>query len=361
MKKTDDLSLKSRPQDRPQKFGFSAEPYTAVRIGIVGCGYWGPNLIRNFHELKQSQVVAVCDLQKERLKPLAKRYPGVRLTTKFREILRDSSIDAVVVATPISTHYSIASEALKAGKHVLVEKPLAANAREGRALLQLAHRCKKILMVGHTFEYNPAVLKVAELLKRGELGKLRYIDSVRVNLGLYQSDGRNVIWDLAPHDISIILHWVGEIPKRVSAWGRSFVQEGIEDVAFLRLEFPDNVVAHLHVSWLAPTKIRRITAVGDKKMIVYDDLESVEKIKIADRSAHSNRANSELRIGYRMGDIVSPRIDVTEPLSQECLHFIECVLRNQTPRSDGEKGVQVVQVLEACDKSIKRGGRIVSV
>ena len=360
MKSSDELKIENRQRTNDRSLRLESEPYTVVRVGVIGCGYWGPNLIRNFHELKQSQVVAICDLRKDRLKPLAKRYPGVRLTSNYKELLRDHSIDAIVIATPISTHYDIANAAIKAGKHVLVEKPLAANAKQGGSLVRLAQKNKRILMVGHTFEYNPAVLKVAELLKKGALGKLRYIDSVRVNLGLHQSDGRNVIWDLAHHDISIILCWVDEIPKRVSAWGRSFVQKGIEDVAFVRLEFPGGVLAHLHVSWLAPTKIRRITAVGDKKMVIYDDLESVEKIKVADRGAHFDRSNSELRVGYRMGDIVSPRVDVTEPLSQECLHFVECILRNRTPKTDGEKGIQVVRVLEAADKSIKRGGATIS-
>jgi len=216
-------------------------------------------------------------------------------------------------------------------------------------------------MVGHTFEYNPAVLKVAELLKSGELGKLYYIDSVRVNLGLHQSDGLNVIWDLAPHDISIILHWMNEMPSRVSAWGQAFVKEKTEDVAFIRLEFPSGALAHIHINWLAPTKIRRMTVVGDKKMVIYDDLENVEKIKIADQGVHLDSVDPSLRVGYRVGDIVSPRLAVTEPLYHECLHFIECVLANRVPRTDGESGLRVVQVLEAADRSIKRRGASVSI
>jgi len=332
------------------------EPAVAVRVAVIGAGYWGPNLIRNFHEHERSRVVTVCDLRPDRLRPLAKRFPGVKLTTKYREVLQDPTIDAVVIATPITTHYTIASQALRAGKHVLVEKPLVSTSREGEALIRLARRHGKILMVGHTFEYNPAVLKVAELLRKGELGKLHYIDAIRVNLGLHQSDGRNVIWDLAPHDLSIILHWVGKVPKRVSAWGRSFVQKGVEDVAFIRLEFPGQILAHVHISWLSPAKIRRMTVVADKKMLIYDDLESVEKIKIADRSAHLDASQEKLRIDYRLGDIVSPRVEVTEPLFQECRHFVDCILEDCIPNTSGEKGVQVVRVLEAADKSIKRGG-----
>jgi predicted dehydrogenase len=264
-----------------------------------------------------------------------------------------------VIATPVSTHYELACQALRAGKHVLVEKPLAATTVQGETLHKLASRYNRILMVGHTFEYHPAVLKVAELLKAGELGGLYYIDSVRVNLGLYQSDGLNVIWDLAPHDISIILCWMNRVPRRVSAWGQAFVHKGIEDVAFIRLEFPDGVLAHIHISWLAPTKIRRITVVGGKKMVIYDDLENVEKIKIADRRAQLDPASRELRVGYRMGDIVSPRIDVTEPLSRECLHFIDCIFKNRSPQTDGQRGIDVVRVLEAADQSIKKGGAMV--
>ncbi len=331
-----------------------------VRLGILGCGYWGPNLIRNFHDLPQSKVATVCDLNEERLRPLAKKYAGVQLTTRYDELLRDRTIDAVVVATPISTHYELASRAIRAGKHVLVEKPLSATTREGERLVRLARRSRKILMVGHTFEYNPAVIKVKEFLERGELGRVYYIDSVRVNLGLYQSDGRNVLWDLAPHDISIILYWIGKTPKRVSAWGRSFVKQGVEDVAFVRLEFGGGTLAHLHVSWLSPTKIRRITAVGDKKMVVYDDLESVEKIKVADHGAHLDPSSTELRVGYRMGDIVSPRVEVVEPLSRECQHFIECILHHRRPKTDGENGIQVVRVLEAADRSLKKRGVSIS-
>ena len=343
-------------KSRSRIFTPEDEPSVAVRVAVIGAGYWGPNLIRNFHEHERSRVVTICDLRPDRLRPLAKRFPGVRLTTKYQEVLQDPTIDAVVIATPVTTHFPIASRALRAGKHVLVEKPLAATSREGQALVRQARRFGKILMVGHTFEYNPAVLKVAELLRRGELGKLHYIDAVRVNLGLHQSDGQNVIWDLAPHDLSIILLWMGEVPRRVSAWGRSFVQKGIEDVAFIRLEFPGPMLAHVQVSWLSPAKIRRMTVVGDKKMVIYDDLESVEKIKIADRGAHLDASQEKLRIDYRLGDIISPHVDVTEPLFQECCHFVDCILRDRVPDTNGEKGVQVVRVLEAADKSIKKGG-----
>ncbi|HXV27973.1 MAG TPA: Gfo/Idh/MocA family oxidoreductase, partial [bacterium] len=231
-------NIKVQPKPQETIRSIEADASVCVRVGIIGCGYWGPNLMRNFHELSESKVVTICDLRPERLKYFAKRYPGIKLSTDPDAILSDPTLDAVVIATPISTHYPLARKALLRGKHVLIEKPFAASSQQGERLIRLAKRQKKILMVGHTFEYNPAVLKVTEFLRSEKLGKLHYIDSVRVNLGRHQSDGYNVMWDLAPHDLSIILQWVGEFPVRVSAWGRSFVQKGIEDVAFMRLEFP---------------------------------------------------------------------------------------------------------------------------
>lgn len=332
-----------------------------IRVGIIGCGYWGPNLIRNFHEVPEAGVAAICDLKVERLRPFLKKIPGVKITADYKELLKDPAIDAIVVATPISMHFPIASEALRAGKHVLVEKPLTGTAKEGGRLVRLAHLRKKVLMVGHTFEYHPAVMKIGDLLQVGELGEVQYIDSIRVNLGLYQMDNRNVIWDLAPHDIAIILNWLGAVPERVSAWGQSFVKKGVEDVAFLRLQFPGGILAHLHVSWLAPAKIRRMTVVGNKKMIIYDDLENVEKIKIADQGAHLNPDNPNLRVAYRIGDIVSPRIQVTEPLFHECSHFVESIRRGKRPKTDGENGLRVVRVLEAANRSIKNNSKWVTV
>jgi predicted dehydrogenase len=332
-----------------------------VRVGVIGCGYWGPNLIRNFHEIQQARVAAISDLRQERLTPYLKKIPGVRLTTRYRDILTDPSIDAVVIATPVSTHYPIASQAIRQGKHVLVEKPLTLTTQEGLALVKLARRRRVTLMVGHTFEYHPAVLKIGELLRTGELGHIHYIDSVRVNLGLYQADGLNVIWDLAPHDIAITSYWAQAIPQKVSAWGHSFVKRKTEDVAFIRLEFPKGIFAYLHVSWLAPTKLRRMTVAGSKKMAIYDDLESVEKIKIADHGVHLDSSDPNLKMNYRIGDIVSPRIPVTEPLHQECFHFIDCILQGRTPVSDGERGLQIVRVLEATDRSMRRGGAAVRV
>ncbi|MBI4549593.1 MAG: Gfo/Idh/MocA family oxidoreductase [Candidatus Omnitrophica bacterium] len=327
----------------------------------MGCGYWGPKLIRSFYELSGVKVVSLCDVSPARLNAMRLKFPGVGLTTNFRDVLRDSTIDAVVIATPISTHYSLARQALRAGKHVLVEKPLTGSVKEAASLVQLAAKFKKILMVGHTFIYNPAVQKIGELLKERALGDLHYLDSVRVNLGLYQTDGRNVLWDLAPHDIAIILHWIGKPPVAVSAWGRSYLQNGIEDVAFMRLEFANSVFAHFHMSWLAPAKIRRMTVVGNQKMVLYDDLESAEKIRIADQGAHLDQSSSEMRVNYRMGDIVIPCIKAVEPLAQECAHFVECVLQGRAPETDGENGLEVVRILEAADKSLKKKGALIRV
>lgn len=331
-----------------------------LRVGVIGCGYWGPNLIRNFHALKECELAAISDRQSEKLQSFQLRFPQLKTYKEASDLIRDPAIDAVAIATPISTHHSIAKQALMAGKHVLIEKPLAASVREVDDLIRLSRKVNKVLMVGHTFEYHPAVLKIEDLIRKKSLGPLYYIDAIRGNLGLYQSDGRNVIWDLAPHDLSIILRWVGRMPQSVSAWGQSFVHRGIEDVAFIRLEFGGGVLAHLHISWLAPSKIRKMTIVGAKKMVIYDDLENVEKIKIADQGAHLDTASTKVRIAYRLGDIMSPRIDVDEPLARQCSHFVQCSIHNKKPETDGECGRRVVRILEVADKSIKRGGKIFS-
>lgn len=360
LKKSASLSVEGKKLRRSSRASLEA-PFgevveETVRVGIIGCGYWGPNLIRNFHDLARCRVSAICDLQGSRLKPFGRKFPWVRLTTRSKELIEDSSLDAVVIATPISTHYRLAKQALEAGKHVLVEKPLTATVREGELLVKLAKKVAKTLMVGHTFEYHPAVLKVEELLRSGEMGRLLYIDSVRVNLGLHQSDGLNVIWDLAPHDVSIILRWIGQTPRYVSAWGQSYVKKDVEDVAFIRVEFEGGILAHLHLSWLAPAKMRRMTVVCDRKMVIYDDLEAVEKVKVADQGAHLEKDSRKVKINYRLGDIVSPRLDVDEPLARECAHFIDCILHNRKPETDGLRGLEVVRVLDAAFRSIKKGG-----
>jgi predicted dehydrogenase len=326
----------------------------SLRVAVIGAGYWGPNLIRNFNEAPGADVIAVADLSAERLAPIRKRYPSIRVTTDHREILGDRSIDAVVIATPIGTHRALCEEALGAGKHVLVEKPLAGTVRDAEAIVRAAERAGRTLMVGHTFVYNPAVTAVRRLVERGELGAIHYIDSQRVNLGLHQFD-LNVLWDLGPHDVSITLYWLGEDPVWVQCTGGTFIQAGIEDVVWLTMGFPSGAIAHAHLSWLAPGKIRTMTVIGSKKMAVYDDVTAVEKVKVFDQGVERLEPD-ELRRAYRAGDIHSPRVPVTEALQVEARHFIDSIAGGTRPISDGEAGLRVVRVLEAGSHSLRLGG-----
>lgn len=333
-----------------------------LQVAVIGAGYWGPNLIRNLGEVPDTRVAYVCDLDPKKLAPLQARHPTLKTTQDYSVILRDPDISAVVIATPVSTHHRLAIDALRAGKHVLVEKPLAADTRAAQAIVETAKEANRVLMVGHTFIYNPAVAKVKQLIDQGALGEIYYIDSSRVNLGLHQFD-INVVWDLAPHDVSIILHWLGTRPVRVSARGNSYTQTDIEDVAFITLEFEHKVMAHIHVSWMSPAKLRRTTVVGSQRMIVYDDLEAAEKVKLYDSGVEGLKLNAETRAElqrtYRVGDVLSPRLDVVEPLRVECAHFIECIREGKTPRTNGEAGTAVVQVLEAATHSLREGGRTI--
>ena len=325
-----------------------------LRVAVIGAGYWGPNLVRNFSEAPGAAVVAVADLSEERLAGIRKRFPAVRTTTDHRALFADPDIDAVCIVTPISTHRPLAEEAFAAGKHVFVEKPLAGSATDAEAIAAAATRAKRTLMVGHTFVYNPAVTTVRDLLVRRELGKVQYIDSQRVNLGLHQFDF-NVLWDLGPHDVSIVLYWLGEEPEWVQCVGGCYIQPEIEDVVFLTLGFPSGAIAHAHLSWLAPSKQRTMTVIGDRRMAVYDDGHPAEKVKIYDHGVAELSAD-ELRRSYRSGDIHSPRVAITEALQLEVRHFIECVRDGTTPRSDGAAGVRVVRVLEAGMRSLRSNG-----
>jgi predicted dehydrogenase len=331
-----------------------------IHIGVIGCGYWGPNLVRNFNDIDGSTVVAVCDLDVDRLREIQRKYPATQITMDFHDLLDDPTIDAVCIATPVSTHYLLGKEALLHNKHVLMEKPLAASTAEAQSLVDLAAKQQRILMVGHTFQYHPAVIKIKEMLDRGEVGDLYYVDSCRVNLGLHQFDV-NVVWDLAPHDLSMILYWLGTEPVRVTAQGAAYAQNNVEDVAFITLEFPNKVLAHIHISWLAPSKLRRTTIVGSKKMIVYDDLENVEKVKVYDRgvvSLQNEGAVRELQRTYRIGDIVSPRVETVEALRNECEHFLGCIRERRRPRSSGQDGLRVVKIIEAIESSLRHNGRV---
>lgn len=333
-------------------------PVTDLRVAVIGAGYWGPNLVRNFSEAPGGEAVAVADLSEERLAAIRKRFPAVRTTRDHRELFAATDVDAVCIVTPISTHRALAEEALAAGKHVFVEKPLAGTVADAEAIVRAAERAGRTLMVGHTFVYNPAVTTVRGLLERGELGNVQYIDSQRVNLGLHQFDF-NVLWDLGPHDVSISLYWLGEEPEWVQCIGACFVQPGIEDVVFLTMGFPSGAIAQAHLSWLAPSKLRRMAVIGSKKMAVYDDTEAAERVKVYDHGVES-LSSEELRRSYRAGDIHSPRVAITEALQLEVRHFIECVRDGATPRSDGEAGLSVVRVLEAGMRSLRQDGARVS-
>ena len=329
-----------------------------ITVGVIGCGYWGPNLIRNFIEIPASEVLAIADLRRERLDQIKTRYPQVTVTENYRDLL-NMDLDAVVIATPPTSHFAIARECLLRSLHVLVEKPLALNGSQAEELVDLASARRRVLMVGHTFEYNPAVRALKAIIEREELGRLYYIDAVRVNLGLFQQ-GLNVLWDLAPHDISILLYILGCNPISVSAQGTACVFNGLHDVIYLNLIFPDDVLVHIRVSWLDPCKVRRITVVGSRKMAVYDDVESLEKIKIYDKGVETppyTDTFGDFQCSYRYGDVVIPHIRFVEPLKLECQHFLECIANHCEPQSDGRDGLRVVRVLESAERSLKNGGR----
>jgi predicted dehydrogenase len=333
-----------------------------IRIGVIGYGYWGPNLVRNFYETPGAQVACVTDLRAERLKLVQSRYPTVRVTDSHRELIEDPGIDAVAIATPVSTHFELAQRALQAGKHVFVEKPLAATAEQVQRLIDAAQKAGRTLMVDHTFVYTGAVRKIRELVDDGTLGEIYYYDSTRVNLGLFQHDV-NVIWDLAVHDLSIMDHVIPHSPVAVSATGLSHVAGSTENVAFLTLFFEGPQIAHLHVNWLAPVKVRRTLIGASRKMIVYDDLEHSEKIKIYDKGITLNRQRDpaekmyQVLVGYRTGDMLAPNLDMTEALRVEAAHFVNCLAHDKKPLTDGQAGLRVVQILEAATESMNHRGR----
>jgi len=330
-----------------------------LTLAVIGCGYWGPNFIRNFTQFPAVRMKAAVDLNKERLRHIGQLYPSVQTTTSVDDVVGDPEIDAVVVATPVSTHHPISMALLRAGKHVLVEKPMAASVAEAEEMKAIAEERGLVMMAGHTFLYTAAVNKMKELIASGELGHVYYISTTRVNLGLFQED-INVIWDLAPHDVSILNYILDAEPEAVSCTGQAYIQSGIEDVAFMHLVYPGDIVAHTHVSWLNPDKIRRFTVVGSKKMLVFDDVSTQEKIRVYDKGVtvqpHYDTFG-EFQLSYRFGDIYTPRLDDSEPLKNECQHFVQCILKREKPRSNGEAGLAVVRVMErACD-SIRLNGK----
>jgi len=329
-----------------------------IRVAVIGYGYWGPNLIRNFHETEGACMAVCCDLNSQRLEQVQTRYPWVELTTEYNKVLNNPAIDAVAIATPVATHYEFARQALQHGKHVLVEKPLAASVAEAESLVDIAAKRNLTLMADHTFIYTGAVRKMKEVVARGDLGDLYYFDSVRINLGLVQPDV-NVLWDLAPHDIAILDHLVEEKPVSVCANGACHMGNGRENIAYLTVYFDSGLIAHFHNNWLAPVKIRTVLVGGSKKMILYDDIETTEKVKIYDRGVDISSPEDvhHARIAYRLGDMWAPKLDQTEALRYVTSEFVDCIQTGRRPLTDGISGLNVVKILEASEMSIKRHGR----
>jgi len=329
-----------------------------IAVGVVGFGYWGPNLVRNFKSLPNCTLKVVCDLNAERLQHMRSLYPDVAGVKDFEELISDPDLDAIVVASPVKYHHPLAKASLLAGKHTLIEKPMAASSAECEELIEIADRNGLILMVGHTFLYSSAVHKIVELIQTGKIGEIRYINSRRLNLGLFQKD-INVAWDLAPHDISIILHILGAEPLVVNGQGNAHVTRGIEDVTNISLTFPNKRFATIQSSWLEPRKVREMTIVGSRRMIVYDDLQANEKIRLydtrVDRPPH-NDTFAEFHYSYHYGDSFIPHIKQEEPLKAQCQHFLDCIRSGNTPLTNGREGLKLVRILEAVSTSIKEEG-----
>ena len=344
--------------DRAGSIDLDTETTRTVKVGVIGCGYWGPKLARNFNDLPEATLVYLADLREDRLDEIKNLYPSVLVTRNYQDLF-DSDVNAVVIATPVNSHYPLSKEALLAGKHVLVEKPITAHSAQAKELIDLAAEKGLVLMVGHTFEYNPAVEAVRAIVQSGDLGDIYYLDSTRVNLGLLQPD-INVMWDLAPHDISIIRFILGADPIKVSARGAFFVNKTnkLHEVAYLNMHFENGIMANLRLSWLDPVKKRHLTIVGSKKMLVYDDI-SAEKLVIFDKGVEVppySITEEEFRASYRHGDEREYPISWIEPLRNECSHFLECIQTRKRPRSDGEDGLKVLKVLETAQRSLMNGG-----
>jgi len=332
-----------------------------IGIGVIGYGYWGPNLVRNFAECSGAAVRSVCDARPARLAQVALRYPGVKTTTAPSELIGDPHVDAVVIATPVEHHFDLALSALRAGKHVLIEKPMASTSSQASRLIEEAKARNLIVMVGHTFVYTGAVRKMRELSFSGNLGDIYYYDSVRINLGLFQHDV-NVLWDLAVHDLAIMDYVLKQRPVAVSATGLAHLPGEPENIAYMTMFFDGSLIAHVHVNWLSPVKVRRTLLGGSRRMVVFDDLEASEKIKVYDRGVSVNPGPEnvhQMLIGYRTGDMWAPQLAMAEALSVEAAHFVECIETTATPVSDGETGLRVVRLLEAATESMAQQGRLV--
>lgn len=328
-----------------------------LKVGVVGFGYWGPKLVRNFSEMSNARLDWVVDLDEAKLAKVRRDYPSIHVTTSVEEMLA-SDVEAVVIATPIRTHYKLAKQSLLAGKHVMVEKPLTDKTEHAQELVALADRLGLVLMVGHTFIYNAAIQVLRDIIASGELGEIYYVDSARLNLGLFQPD-INVLWDLAPHDVSILRYILGTEPISVSAHGSAHVRPGVHDVVYMEFAFPHNILAHVHLSWLDPCKVRRVTVVGSKKMVVCNDVADVEKIRIYDKGVDRTYVTdkfSEFHLEYRYGGVHIPYVPFREPLAVQCEHFVECIQHGTNPLTDGRAGLQVVRILELADSSLHEGG-----
>jgi predicted dehydrogenase len=332
----------------------------SVRVGVVGYGYWGPNIVRNFSALDRCELVSVCDRNAVALKRAQKTYPAVHLTTDFTEVLKAPDIDAVAIVTPVWTHFELAKTALENGKHVFVEKPFTSTSAQAIRLIELASQRNLRIMVDHTFLFSGAVRKIRELVDNGTLGRLYYFDSTRVNLGLFQHDV-SVVWDLAPHDLSIMDHIIGERPEAVVATGGNHVND-LADMAFITVYFPGRITAHINVNWLSPVKVRTTLIGGRDKMLVWNDLEPDEKIKVYDKGVDIANGQSvyDLLVSYRSGDVWGPKVDATEALKFELGYFVDCILDGKTPSNDGVAGLRIVRLLEAAEQSLKDRGRIVA-
>ena len=341
--------------------GASASGDERTRVAVVGLGYWGPNLVRNLYELPEAEVACVCDTRPAPLEAIRRRYPGVATTTRYGDVLADETIEAVAIATPVGTHYHLAAEALQAGKHTFVEKPLAGSSADAAHLIALADRQRLVLMPGHTFLYSPPVNTIRELIASGELGEIYFVSASRVNLGLHQPGG-SVAWDLGPHDFSILRYWLEETPVHVTALSRGCIVPGTPDVAFINLEFPSGTIAHVELSWLAPSKLRRTAIVGSRKMVVYDDV-SNEPVRVFDSGVALRNPETfgEYKLTYRTGDIVSPQVDAVEPLYLEMQDFCAAVRLGRSPRSSRELGLEVLRIIEAVDASLGQNGARVDV
>jgi len=352
-----DTAVRERAPEK--ETGSERTPADVVRVGVIGYGYWGPNIVRNLSGLENCELAAVCDKSPVALKRVTRAYPGVHATTDFTDVLKSPDIDAVAVVTPVWTHFELAKAALNHGKHVFVEKPFTSNSQQAEELIELAERKNLKIMVDHTFLFSGSVRKVKELVDKGTLGPLYYFDSTRVNLGLFQHDV-SVVWDLAPHDLSIMDYIIGAKPEAVVATGGNHLN-GLVDMAFITVYFPGNLIAHINVNWLSPVKVRTTLIGGKDKMLVWNDLEPDEKIKVYDKGVDiaSGQGVYDLLVSYRSGDVWAPRVDQTEALKLELGYFADCILKDQVPFNDGAAGLRVVRLLEAAEHSLKERGRTV--